>query len=356
MRTSTLIVASLLVLGSSGWPAGAGARGKPVPPPPAPTTPPARAGHGFAWNGGTVAGDSKLYLFGGAGSDFRALDDLWFYRADLLQWFPAPTGSTKPGPRQNHGWSCGAGQCLLVNGSNGVGAVKETWTYNEGNGAWSQLSCRRFLCPSARQMMAVAFNPSVASHLLFGGFAGGTTLDDTFTFSGGRWTASVPGTRPPARRSAAIAFVPPVVGKMVMFGGMRWLTEGQSASFEMLCDMWAWDGQDWERIATDQLDPGGPPCLSDHSMAWDGSRLIVTGGYVDTHDTPNQDVWTFSFTGASSGTWSKNLDANYYGCAYGARPGARMAHDRQSHTSVFFAGQENINNKVVRYADTVPCL
>ena len=176
MRFTTWALASCLTLGLTGWASDAMAgKGKPAPPPPppppAPIEPPARAWHAFAGNGGITSSASRLYLIGGAGSDGQALGDFWYYRRDTATWTVAPAGSSKPGKRQWVGFSCGAGQCVTSNGNNGVGLLKETWTYTEATGNWSQVNCKRVLCPSARHMATMAYAEGLG-HLLFGGRSG----------------------------------------------------------------------------------------------------------------------------------------------------------------------------------------
>jgi hypothetical protein len=328
-------------------------RGKPPPPPPPPSSsePAARAWHAFSGNGSTVADASRLYLFAGSGSDWQPVPgDLWYYRVDSADWILAPTGTTQPGRRQHVGFSCGAGQCVSSNGNNGVGLLKETWIYTEGASSWSQINCKRNLCPSARLMPTMAYDPARSYHLLFGGAASlDVSLNDTYTFKGGRWTARNPLHKPGARHWAATAFAKAPVNKVVLFGGL----DGPTS---VHCDMYAWTDTDWQQVAMTNTGP----CLYAHSMAWDeaGKRLIVTGGYLaDRTDTPNPDVWYFKFnTDGGSGTWSKEPAGSALAtCAASAKPGARMTYDVPSGDKVFFGGEENINNVAVRYDTTVVC-
>ena len=323
-------------------------RGKPLPPPPS-DEPAARAWHAFSGNGSTVADASRLYLFAGAGSDVMPVSgDLWYYRVDLAGWILAPTGTTRPGPRQHVGFSCGAGQCVTSNGYY-LGGLKETWVYNEGTSSWSQVNCKRNLCPSARGMPTMAYDFARSYHLLFGGLAGTISLDDTYTFKGGRWTARNPLHKPEARHWAATVFAKAPVNKVVLFGGL----DGGSG---VHCDMYAWTDTDWQLV--NMTNEG--PCLYGHSMAWDevGKRLIATGGYIaDRTDTPNPYVWYFTFTGdGSSGTWSKEPTGSGLAlCVADAKPGARMAYDVPSKAKVFFGGEDNINHEIVRYDTTLVC-
>jgi hypothetical protein len=331
---------------------------KPNGPPPSsdplPTYPAARAWHSFTSNGGSQVASPRLYMYGGSGSDWQAVPaDFWFYRADGHAWtLVTPTGTAKPGPRQHTGLSCGAGFCALAMGSNGVGLVDETWVYSEAANAWSLVSCgRRVVCPSPRQMVTMAFDPVRGNHLLFGGRGSTSGLSDTLTLDPAtlKWTARSPAVRPSERNRAAALHVQGV--GIVMHGGQPW--SAQAA----LCDMYAWNGSDWTRITFDVNQPY--PCLHSHDMAWNGQGLVVTGGYVDTSDTPSKTNWRFTFApDGRSGLWSQVAIGTCQpidGTDAVIHPGARMAYDDQAATRVYFGGEVNGPNEVIRYGNTIEC-
>lgn len=348
---NSMVTAILAAVFSMAAPlANAGKPNRP-PPPPAPSEPPARAWHGFTDNGSAAPDASLLYLFGGAGSDYRALSDLWVYSVPAAKWSLAPTGKSKPSGRQHMGFSCGAGLCVAANGSNGVGDVQETWVYSEAGSAWSKANCRRNPCPSARQMTSMAYDGERFYHLLFGGLHGLSAMfNDTYTFSNTtrRWTRQDPPESPEARHSAGMAFVGGPVNRVVLLGGQ---IEGEPA----LCDMWSWSGTTWEVV--EQVNWYEGPCLHSHSMAWDGARLVVAGGYMDVSGTPNEGVWTFEFTpDGAAGEWTHYADLQaFFTCTGVMHPGTRMAFDRASAKTVYFGGVENIQGRAVLYADTSVC-
>jgi hypothetical protein len=317
------------------------ARGRPLPPPPPPATPPARAWHGFTSNGVATEIDSRLYLFGGADSEPKALSDLWYYSVLTGNWTAVvPNGKAKPGPRQHMGWSCGGGGCLLAVGSNGVGLVSESWFYTEATNTWQQVSCRRLPCPSARQMVATAYDPA-GVHLMFGGKDSVANFDDTWTFNATTLVWSNRGRHadgPTARNRGTAVFVPGA--GTVLLGGQDFRGE------KVLCDMFAWRNNGWSRI-----DIVGTPCLHSHSMAWDDvkHRLVVTGGYTDTSDTRSPVTYYLPFTNGVAGQWA--TDPDLPGCFTSLHPGARMAFDLPTRKKVFFGGEESN----VRYDDTTIC-
>jgi len=325
--------------------------GPPPPPPPTTTEPAARYWHGFTDNGGTTPATSRLYVFGGDGgyeNGWQLMTDHWYYSVGNATWTAAPTNSMPPGPRQHMGFSCGNGRCVVAGGNN-ISDLKETWVYTEATGIWSQVNCKRYPCPSARMMPAMAYDSVRGYHLLFGGSHDWTPLDGTYTFSNAtqRWTLQKPSASPSVRSWAAAAFVGGPVNGVVLFGG-----EGESQT--ILCDMWSWTGTTWKKIAQ-----ANGPCLLGHSMAWDGAHLVVTGGFVDWDNTWNDDVWTFQFTpDGAAGTWTSTDWYSYFDCT-GAdvlHSDARMAYDRPSGSMVFFGGGENVTGMgAVAYDDLSVC-
>jgi len=263
------------------------------------------------------------------------------------------SGMATPGQRQHAGLSCGAGFCVLADGNNGFGLVDETWVYSEATNAWTQATCsRRAPCPSPRQMVTMAFDPVRGNHVLFGGLGSSFTgFNDTFTFDAAtlKWTVKSPTFRPAERNRAAALHIPGV--GVVMHGGQP--RTAQAA----YCDMYSWNGSNWGAVAYDASQPH--PCLHSHDMAWDGQRLVVTGGYVDTSDTPSPTDWRFTFApDGRSGTWSQATRGTCQpidGSDAVIHPGARMAYDHQAATRVYFGGENNTTQGVVRYDNTVEC-
>jgi hypothetical protein len=306
-------------------------------------------------NGAASSEPSRLYLYGGADSQPKALADLWYYSfpsaLDVVDsWtLVTPAGSSKPGPRQWHGWSCGGGGCLLAYGSNGISLAADAWHYTEApTNSWAKVSCRRAPCPSARQQVTTAYDPA-GVHLLFGGRDGSGGFNDTWTFNSTTMSWQQQARQedwPQERNRAATAFVPGV--GVVMLGGQ------DSKGSKVLCDLYAWKDSDWTAVAA--IGSQAAPCLHSHSMSWDaaGQRLVVTGGYTNTSDTPNPMRYYLPFSNGVAGAWSTDTGL-WSSCVAAVHAGARMAFDAPSGNSVFFGGEANIGGAVVRYGDTTIC-
>jgi hypothetical protein len=331
-----------------------------------PTYPPGRFYHGFASNGGTTAATSRLYMFGGAANGGADLGDLWSYAnagSTGATWTFISGGTSVPSVRHLMGWSCGGGQCVMVNGWRGSSWVKETWVFNESTQTWSQATCgRRALCPSYRAGPTMAYDPPHGVHVLFGGEGDGDPmlLADTFLFNAGTrtWKQVSGGVAPPAREAAAAVYVPGV--GVVMSGG--W---GNPCCITTLNDMYVWNGVAWASVASSVVSdpPRAVPALANHSMAWDATRnsLIVTGGFLTSWHMPNEETWYVTFSN-SAGAWRATWTlASGIGCqsAAGSPPdstvhaGAKMAYDPVVHVQVFFGGESADGSS--SYGNTVEC-
>ena len=77
-----------------------------------------------------------------------------------------------------------------------------------------------------------------------------------------------------------------------------------------------WTGTTWQEITT----RGNGLCHHSHSMTWDGDQPVIAGGYLDTYDTSNQQVWLFRLDSATPGRWS--LANSSLTCTGPIRPGA----------------------------------
>ena len=332
------------------------AAGKPGPKPPPPTYPPARVWQAMA--PGTTTG--RIYLFGGDNASGIATNDLWTFDTTSGQWtLLTPSSRTQSlYGRKLAGLSCGEGQCVLFGGLS-TKVYAETWYFAESSGTgstvtWGQVSCSKGgTCPLPRYAPMLAFDPVRHYHVAFGGTGSNSvTLGDTWTLGGNRWTRRLPGQSPSARSDGSAIFVPshtsnttPIgFDKVVIFGGIP-VANGTSPA--ALCDLWAWNGSDWEFVATDAAGP--KPCLVGAAMGWDASaaRLVVTGGFKDAYlIEPNTDTWYLTFTGPGSATWSV---ASGTVCA--PLRAARGAYEATSGTFVFFGGWDRSSV----YDDTLVC-
>ena len=99
-----------------------------------------------------------------------------------------------------------------------------------------------------REAASMAFDPATGQLILFGGFDGANSVNDTWNWDGTtkRGVNCFPqSTLPPARAFATMAF-DPATGQLILFGGI-----GNSG---FLDDTWNWDGKakTWTQLTTVQ--------------------------------------------------------------------------------------------------------
>lgn len=220
-------------------------------------------------------------------------------------------------------------------------------------GGWWQVASSG---PAGRVDHAMAYDSQRSRTVLFGGYAPGGVVGDTWTWDGVAWTQTASAV--PARRFHAMAH-DSQRGRTVLFGGV-------SSSY--FGDTWEWDGSTWTQVAAT-----GPPPRERHSMAYDSRRgrtVLFGGGYVqyptwvDCRDTWEWDgiAWTRAatsgpaasegamaydelrgravFLGATGGTWEWDgvtwQQATTTGPSY--RHSFAMAYDDRRARTVVFGG------------------
>jgi PKD domain-containing protein len=67
-----------------------------------------------------------------------------------------------------------------------IGPTGSTWTYS--NGSWSNRSSNLTVAPAARCGAMSDFDPNAGSVVVFGGYGGNGSVNDTWTFHGGAWS------------------------------------------------------------------------------------------------------------------------------------------------------------------------
>jgi galactose oxidase-like protein len=150
----------------------------------------------------------------------------------------------------------------------------------------------------------MAYDQARHNVVLFGGLAGQSPLDDTWTWNGSAWTERQGLTvMPPGRQGAAMAY-DEVDQKVILFGGL--------GSNGVLGDTWAWDGTAWQ-----ELHPAHSPSKrQDATATYDlALREVLLYGGVDqagAQATTINETWAWS-----NGDWSQLSVA---GPAGGLRP------------------------------------
>jgi len=92
--------------------------------------------------------------------------------------------------------------------------------------------------PLPRSSAAMAYDPATRTTLLFGGDYAGHRLDDTWSWSGSRWTQLHPPASPPGLTAPQMAYDPRSEA-VVLIGGSAGSATSSAPS------TWTWDGSTW---------------------------------------------------------------------------------------------------------------
>jgi hypothetical protein len=180
------------------------------------------------------------------------------------------------------GW--GGGNCT---------STDQTWSFSGGQ--WSQLTPTT--SPSARDGASFTNDSADGYLLLFGGLLDTMTLpqptNQTWKFVGGHWTALSPTTTPSPRSSAGMTY-DAADGYVLLFGGAT----GSNFAYSTLNDTWTYSGGAWT-----QLHPSSHPIAPwPDGLAYDAyDRQVVYTSAENLSNpggTPEQ-VWTFQ-----AGVWT----------------------------------------------------
>ncbi|MDP6928990.1 MAG: kelch repeat-containing protein [Planctomycetota bacterium] len=173
---------------------------------------------------------------------------------------------------------------VLFGGSAGPGALlRDTWEWD--GRSWSRRVVAGTL-PTARAFHCLAYDAHRKVVVLYGGATanGRPQHMDTWEWDGKAWTKKSTGSGPlsPTAMSGAAMVYDPVSRQMILFGG-------RSRTVLATNETWAWSGSRWTRLKT----PSGPSARTDFAMTFDRLRQVVMlFGGVSAGKLVN-DLWEF---------------------------------------------------------------
>jgi hypothetical protein len=251
-----------------------------------PETPLPPARHRHAMTADPTTGE--IVLFGGHVGSATRSDETWLWTGG--RWTQV-TPETAPSGREYHAMVSDTvrGRVLLFGGFTGGGYLNDLWAWDGTGRSWSLLPAATR--PPERTDAAMAFDAERRRVVLFGGHGAAGVEDDTWEWDVDEdaWIPRSPATRPPARRSHAMAWDADR-GRVVLFGG-------RTGSGLRLQDTWEWDGTDWVLRSPDER----PSARQEHALVWDPFRrqVVLVGGSATSQ---LGDVWVWN---GQAGTWSQ---------------------------------------------------
>jgi Dockerin type I domain len=183
---------------------------------PAPNSPPFRSLAAMAYDPDT----SQTVLYGGY-SDQNSLGDTWTW--DGLTWTQQSPSSSPPALEGAvMGWDAAHHQLILFggegNGPNGPQYFNDTWAWDGSKWEHLQLSTS----PPPLHAASMSFDPLIGGLVLSAGQGAGPgtfgTYSDSWLWDGTTWTLLQPTTVPPPRYFASLAY-DPTAASLVLFGG-----------------------------------------------------------------------------------------------------------------------------------------
>ncbi len=257
--------------------------------------PPARSVFGMTYD----TRSDRAIVFGGS-DGYSPLNDTWAYDSQANAWTRmSPAASPPARAYAVLAYDSKADRTILFGGWSSSGGYSDTWAYDFDSNAWEELAPA--VAPSPRYYHAMVYDVQSDRIILFGGTDVSGHLADTWAYDYGanEWTEMAPATSPPARDSHSMAY-DALSRQVVMFGG--W---GPSIPGNFADDSWAYDygTNTWTELA-----PGtSPPARNSAAMAYDteSDRVVLFGGQVSANVLAD-DTWIYAALTPSS---PKNLVA-----------------------------------------------
>ncbi len=248
------------------------------------SSPSPREAAAFAFAESPMPNGSSAVLFGGLGSS-GPLSDTWRLSqvSGIFGWkHVSPAGS----PSARYGaaltYDAADNESVLFGGCGATCPLADTWTYTSSPSTWTQCtaaSCTGSSAPSARWGAAMAYYPTHAEVVLFGGCGSTCPLGDTWLFSSGGWSQLIVTPSPPARYDAAVAYDGA--------GGALLMTGGAGAGGVPFGGVgWAFQGVHWYTGTGTHAFPRteSPPAAYGVSLAYSptGNYVLLFGGCQDS--------------------------------------------------------------------------
>ncbi|MGE3352250.1 MAG: kelch repeat-containing protein [Planctomycetota bacterium] len=278
----------------------------------------ARDGHAMVSDG------QKIYMFGGASGVVTYLADTWVLDpANNFVWTQVVAAG--PPARRDHcmAWDPVAGRAYVFGGRTlGTPALGDLWEFDPGAGTWTDVT--PVPSPPARRDAALAFLPGSGLVLFGGQDAAGNPLPDTWVYSGGGWTQVVTGTAPAARFGHAMTLSPTGLELLVL--------GGRDTTSRTLPGTWKFDGSTWSLAIPSPAPRDGASMAFQDAVAGvrPAGRSVLFGGRPVGGGAALSGTWELEGL-----NWQQRLPTT----APPARADAGLAYDRARNRAVLFGGR-----------------
>lgn len=201
--------------------------------------------------------------------------------------------------------------------------------------------------PSARAGVAMCYDEANDKVVLFGGYDGSVSFQDTWLWDGVTWTEVFPAHSPAGNPDPgeinycgfqnSMCF-DQANGNVVLQTNNGKVKAAPHLAGPFLPETWVWDGSDWTQL----LPVTNPPALIGQGMCYDqanGYVLMYGGGYTEFPSNPYRNTWKWDGTdwtllvagrtGAGTGMGQCFDEMNNQVVQYGgdARDAAHLYHD-----------------------------
>jgi hypothetical protein len=195
----------------------------------------------FGHNAAVIGG--RLFLFGGQGGQGVFFNDVWSFDGAKESWTQLADEGTAPSARYGSGGTAVESALTISHGFTDAGRFDDTWSFTR---AWADVSPSSGPRPIRRCLHRLVYVKGLGRLVLFGGQTNGEPfLGDTWLFDpGARAWSQVKSQAPPPRNLYAAAATNDA---LYVFGG--------SGNQGELGDLWSFDGTRWNELSTGNPHP-----------------------------------------------------------------------------------------------------
>lgn len=276
------------------------------------------------------AADGYVLLFGGENSTVAQLDsDTWTYSNHT--WTELSPSNSPPGRYlASVAYDAADHYVVLFGGYDLVSTRNDTWTYSAGS--WTNVTSSSTSAPASRWRANMVYDAADGYIMLFGGsdLSATTIYNDTWTFSAGTWTKTVPTGNPVGRFRGEMAY-DSTDGYAVLFGGCT-----SSACSPASSDTWKYVGGAWTKLSL-STHPSARVYMALSDDPAQAGVLLFGGSSSPATQTPQSDTWLFA-----NGTWT-NLTSTLSDHPP-ARGYSMMTYDANDGAVILFGGANSASS------------